>query len=160
MRVARCVSRSGGVCRIGSGRAWSACLYLQIPIFISLYRALLNLAKENALDEPFLWLPNLEGPTYGAQNADWLFKFENWNDFTPPLGWASTVAFLSLPILLIVSQKASMKLLQARPSSAALHRAAPRRPLFVCFCCGFVLAAASRRRVASCDGQLAGDSYG
>lgn len=84
----------------------------QIPIFISLYRALLNLAKENALDEPFLWLPNLEGPTYGAQNSDWLFKFENWNDFTPPLGWPSTLAFLSLPILLIVSQKASMKLLQ------------------------------------------------
>ena len=34
---------------------------VQIPIFIGLYRALLKLAKENLLDEPFLWLPNLEG---------------------------------------------------------------------------------------------------
>merc|ERR1719163_2337470 len=81
----------------------------QIPIFIALYRSLLNLAKENALDEPFLWLPNLEGPTYGAQNADWLFK---WTDGAPTLGWTETLAFLTLPIILVVSQKASMKLLQ------------------------------------------------
>lgn len=52
---------------------------VQIPVFIGLYRAVLTLAKENALDEPFLFLPNLEGPTYGADPAhgsDWLFK--NW----------------------------------------------------------------------------------
>ena len=52
---------------------------VQIPVFIGLYRAVLNLAKDNALDEPFLFLPNLEGPTYGADPAhgsDWLFK--NW----------------------------------------------------------------------------------
>ncbi len=29
----------------------------QIPIFIALYRSLLNLATDNQLDEPFLWLP-------------------------------------------------------------------------------------------------------
>jgi YidC/Oxa1 family membrane protein insertase len=29
----------------------------QIPIFIGLYRSLLNLASDNVLDEPFLWLP-------------------------------------------------------------------------------------------------------
>lgn len=49
----------------------------QIPIFIGLYRAVLDLASENALDEPFLFLPNLEGPTYGADPAhgsDWLFQ--------------------------------------------------------------------------------------
>jgi len=52
---------------------------VQIPVFIGLYRAVLNLAKENALDESFLFLPSLEGPTYGADPAhgsDWLFK--NW----------------------------------------------------------------------------------
>jgi YidC/Oxa1 family membrane protein insertase len=54
----------------------SGCLptLAQIPIFISLYRALLNLAKENALNEPFLWLPSLEGPVFGAAPADSL----NW----------------------------------------------------------------------------------
>lgn len=50
---------------------------VQIPVFIGLYRAVLDLAKENKLDEAFLFLPNLEGPTYGADPAhgsDWLFK--------------------------------------------------------------------------------------
>jgi YidC/Oxa1 family membrane protein insertase len=53
--------------------------FAQIPIFIGLYRAVLNLAADNKLDEPFLFLPNLEGPTYGADPAhgsDWLFQ--NW----------------------------------------------------------------------------------
>ena len=52
---------------------------IQLPVFIGLYRAVLNLAKENALDEPFLWLPSLEGPTYGADptaGSDWILK--NW----------------------------------------------------------------------------------
>jgi YidC/Oxa1 family membrane protein insertase len=35
---------------------------VQIPVFIGLYRAVLELAKENKLDESFLFLPNLEGP--------------------------------------------------------------------------------------------------
>jgi YidC/Oxa1 family membrane protein insertase len=50
---------------------------VQIPVFIGLYRSVLNLAKDNMLDEPFLWLPNLEGPTYGADPAhgsDWILK--------------------------------------------------------------------------------------
>lgn len=53
--------------------------FVQIPVFIGLYRAVLNLAKDNKLDEPFLWLPNLEGPTYGADpthGSDWILK--NW----------------------------------------------------------------------------------
>lgn len=29
----------------------------QIPIFLALYRSLLQLAQEQVLDEPFLWLP-------------------------------------------------------------------------------------------------------
>lgn len=82
---------------------------VQIPIFIGLYRALLKLAKDDLLNEPFLWLPNLEGPVYGAQNADWLFQ--NWVDFTPPLGWHDTLCFLSLPVILVISQSYSQKLL-------------------------------------------------
>lgn len=35
---------------------------VQIPVFISLYRALTNLVAENKLAEPFLWIPDLEGP--------------------------------------------------------------------------------------------------
>ena len=50
---------------------------VQIPVFIGLYRAVLDLAKDNQLDESFLFLPNLEGPTYGADPAtasDWILK--------------------------------------------------------------------------------------
>eukprot|EP00567_Pseudictyota_dubia_P018500 CAMPEP_0197433748 /NCGR_PEP_ID=MMETSP1175-20131217/1573_1 /TAXON_ID=1003142 /ORGANISM="Triceratium dubium, Strain CCMP147" /LENGTH=443 /DNA_ID=CAMNT_0042962227 /DNA_START=62 /DNA_END=1393 /DNA_ORIENTATION=+ len=88
---------------------------VQIPVFIGLYRAVLDLAKANKLDEPFLWLPNLEGPTYGADPAtasDWLFK--NWVDGAPSLGWDDTLAFLSIPVFLIVSQFLSMQLMQPK----------------------------------------------
>jgi len=50
---------------------------VQIPVFIGLYRAVLTLAREDKLDEPFLWLPNLEGPTYGADPthaSEWILK--------------------------------------------------------------------------------------
>ena len=52
---------------------------VQLPVFIGLYRAVFTLAKENKLDESFLWLPSLEGPVYGADPAhgtDWILK--NW----------------------------------------------------------------------------------
>ena len=94
---------------------------VQIPIFIALYRSLLSLAKEDLLEESFLWIPNLEGPVYGAQNADWLFKFDQWNGAIPPLGWHDTVAYLALPCLLVVAQSASTTLLQppADPNNEA-----------------------------------------
>lgn len=138
---------------------------VQIPVFISLYRALTNLAAQvrvcfvlfcfvckastlrwidgnehapidrssapprsishvtstshapsawqNELDEPFLWLPNLEGPTYGAGPTDgmnWLTK--GWEGLQPSLGWHDTIAFLTIPLILIVSQSISQKILQ------------------------------------------------
>lgn len=89
--------------------------FVQIPIFIGLYRAVLDLAKLDRLDEPFLWLPNLEGPTYGADPAagsDWLFK--NWVDGAPSLGWDDTLAFLTIPVFLVVSQFLSMQLMQPK----------------------------------------------
>jgi len=86
---------------------------VQIPIFIGLYRAILNLAKEDKLEESFLWLPNLEGPTYGADPAhgsDWILK--NWVDGVPTLGWDDTAAFLTIPVVLVISQFVSMQLMQ------------------------------------------------
>jgi len=86
---------------------------IQLPVFIGLYRAVLTLAKENKLDQPFLWLPSLEGPTYGAdpaQGSDWILK--GWVDGVPTLGWADTIAFLSIPIFLVISQSISQQLMQ------------------------------------------------
>jgi len=84
---------------------------IQIPVFVGLYRAVLNLASENRLDEPFLWLPSLEGPTYGAalgKGNDWLTK--GLVDGVPSLGWANTAAFLTIPIILVASQAVSIEL--------------------------------------------------
>ncbi len=88
---------------------------VQIPVFIGLYRAVLNLAKEDRLNESFLWLPNLEGPTYGADPASgsaWLFQ--GWVDGVPSLGWDDTLAFLTIPVILIVSQSISMNLMATK----------------------------------------------
>jgi len=85
---------------------------IQIPVFIGLYRAVLDLANQNALDEAFLWLPSLEGPTYGAdpsKGSAWLF--DNWANGAPSLGWEQTSAFLILPVALVVSQFLSMELM-------------------------------------------------
>jgi len=85
---------------------------VQIPVFIGLYRAVLDLAQQNILDEPFLWLPSLEGPTYGydpTKGASWLF--DDWVNGAPSLGWEDTAAFLVLPVLLVVSQFLSMEVM-------------------------------------------------
>jgi YidC/Oxa1 family membrane protein insertase len=85
---------------------------VQIPVFIGLYRAVLDLANNNKLDEAFLWLPSLEGPVYGAdptKGSAWLF--DNWVDGIPSLGWADTAKFLILPVVLVLSQFASMELM-------------------------------------------------
>ena len=86
----------------------------QIPIFISLYRALQNLVAENKLDEPFLWIPDLEGPIYTlppSQSLDWVKSAVTGN---PNLGWPDTLAFLSLPLILFISQTISQKVLQPK----------------------------------------------
>ena len=82
----------------------------QIPIFISLYRALQNLVAENKLDEPFLWIPDLEGPIYtNAPDYKWITSAIAGN---PTLGFHDTLAFLSLPLILFISQTISQKALQ------------------------------------------------
>ncbi|KAF3341687.1 ALBINO3-like protein 1 [Carex littledalei] len=79
---------------------------LTIPVWIGLYRALSNVANEGLLSEGFFWVPSLAGPTTIAarQNGSgisWLFPFE---DGEPPLGWSDTLAYLVLPVLLVISQ--------------------------------------------------------
>jgi len=86
---------------------------VQIPIFLSLYRALTNMVAENKLDEPFFWIPDLEGPVYVSttqtqESSNWLMSI-----FTgsPSLGWHDTLAFLSVPAILFISQTLSQKVL-------------------------------------------------
>ncbi|CAI7772998.1 unnamed protein product [Closterium sp. NIES-54] len=85
-----------------------------LPIFIGLYQALSNVAKEGVLTEGFFWIPSLAGPTsidptVEASGISWLFPFV---DGAPPLGWEATAAYLVLPVLLVVSQALSMQIMQ------------------------------------------------
>jgi YidC/Oxa1 family membrane protein insertase len=85
---------------------------VQIPVFISLYRALQNLIAEDKLSEPFLWIPNLEGPVYRAPPGETLDWVKSIFSGEPLLGWDNTLAFLSLPVILFISQSVSQKLLK------------------------------------------------
>ena len=46
----------------------------QLPIFLGLYRSVIRLAREGVIDEPFLWIPSLEGPVTAAdyRGLEWL----------------------------------------------------------------------------------------
>lgn len=92
---------------------------VQIPVFLSLYRALTNLIAENKLSEPFLFIPNLQGPVYlsglpddpANTGANWLSSIVTGGG-EPLLGWSDTLAFLALPVILFISQTVSQKALQ------------------------------------------------
>lgn len=90
-----------------------------IPVWIGLYRALSNVANEGLLTEGFFWIPSLAGPTtIGARQSgsgiSWLFPFV---DGHPPLGWSDTAAYLVLPVLLVVSQFLSIRIMQSSQSN-------------------------------------------
>ncbi|OMO81522.1 Membrane insertase OXA1/ALB3/YidC [Corchorus olitorius] len=90
-----------------------------IPVWIGLYRALSNVADEGLLSEGFFWIPSLAGPTTIAarQNGSgisWLFPFV---DGHPPLGWSDTLAYLVLPVLLVITQYISVQIMQSAQSN-------------------------------------------
>jgi YidC/Oxa1 family membrane protein insertase len=85
---------------------------VQIPVFISLYRALLALAKEDKINESFLWIPSLEGPTFGAAPQETLSWLTKWVDGAPALGWSDTLAYLTIPVILVITQYLSTQLMQ------------------------------------------------
>ncbi|XP_006652015.2 inner membrane protein PPF-1, chloroplastic-like [Oryza brachyantha] len=85
-----------------------------IPVWVGLYRALSNVANEGLLTEGFFWIPSLAGPTtitarQSGQGISWLFPF---TDGHPPLGWSDTLAYLVLPVLLVISQYVSSQVMQ------------------------------------------------
>jgi len=88
--------------------------FATLPVFIGLYRALSNAAAEGLLTDGFFWIPSLGGPASIASRTDgtgfkWLTDFSSGG---PPLGWHDTIAYLILPVLLVVSQSASQKIMQ------------------------------------------------
>jgi len=85
----------------------------QLPVLLGLYRGIRNLAIDGKLDEPFLWIPSLEGPVTAEtdyRGLEWLTQ--GWVDKVPPLGWETTIAFCIMPVLLVLGQSLSMSVLQ------------------------------------------------
>lgn len=82
----------------------------QLPILLGLYRGVTLLAKDGKLQEPFLWIPSLEGPVSPPEyrDIDWL---TTWADGAPQLGWETTLLYLIMPIVLVIGQSITMKVL-------------------------------------------------
>mmetsp|Transcript_2106 Transcript_2106/g.2962 ORF Transcript_2106/g.2962 Transcript_2106/m.2962 type:complete len:453 (+) Transcript_2106:94-1452(+) len=89
-----------------------------LPVWIGLYRALSNVADEGMLSEGFFWVPSLAGPASIASRdagggLSWLLPL---GENGPPIGWHDALAYLVLPVLLVVSQYASQAIIS--PPSA------------------------------------------
>jgi YidC/Oxa1 family membrane protein insertase len=91
---------------------------VQLPIFLGLYRGIRLLAIDGELDEPFLFIPSLQGPVTAEtdfRGLDWLTQ--NWQAATgggglePSLGWETTIAFMIMPVILVLGQSLSMSVL-------------------------------------------------
>lgn len=85
---------------------------IQLPIFLGLYRGVRLLAIDGELQEPFLWIPSLEGPVSAPdyRGLDWLVS--GWNNGVPSLGWETTIAFMIMPVVLVLLQGITMQALQ------------------------------------------------
>ena len=79
---------------------------------------------QDKLTESFLWLPSLEGPVSDyTKGVGWLFGDEAqgyaWQGFNPPLGWDDTLAYLTLPVILVISQYISTSILTPKVDDPA-----------------------------------------
>lgn len=107
-----------------------------IPVFIGLYRALTKAADDGLLTAGFFWIPSLGGPTtmtarQAGSGFSWLFPFENG---APPIGWHDAAAYLVLPVLLVVSQYVSQKIISPQsndPSQAQSQAILKFLPLMI-----------------------------
>lgn len=84
-------------------------MLVQMPVWFALYRALFSLAQQGVLTEGFLWIPSLAGPVTNRNGGlEWLFPLVNG---APPIGWADAIAYLVLPVLLVVSQLITQRMM-------------------------------------------------
>jgi YidC/Oxa1 family membrane protein insertase len=95
---------------------------VQLPIFLGLYRGVKLLAQDGKLEEPFLWIPSLEGPVSAPNYSgmDWLTQ--GWTQldgsWAPSMGWETTLAFLVMPVLLVLGQSFTMSTLTPPPDES------------------------------------------
>uniref|UniRef100_A0A7S2N3C6 Membrane insertase YidC/Oxa/ALB C-terminal domain-containing protein n=1 Tax=Haptolina brevifila TaxID=156173 RepID=A0A7S2N3C6_9EUKA len=82
----------------------------QIPVFLGVYYSVTAIAKAKIYEEGFLWIPSLSGPIADrSEGISWLT--EGWVNGAPRLGWEDTLAYLTLPVILVCTQTLSLNLL-------------------------------------------------
>jgi len=82
----------------------------QIPVFLGVYYSVTSIAKAKIYSEGFLWVPSLSGPIADRREGiSWLT--EGWINGAPKYGWEDTLAYLSIPAILVVTQTVSLRLL-------------------------------------------------
>jgi len=82
----------------------------QIPVFLGVYYSVTSIAKAKVYTEGFLWIPSLSGPIADRREGlSWLT--EGWINGAPMYGWEDTLAYLSIPAILVVTQTISLQLL-------------------------------------------------
>jgi YidC/Oxa1 family membrane protein insertase len=78
--------------------------FFQIPILLGVYYACTAIAKAEVYSEGFLWIPSLIGPISDRnEGIAWLTDGR--------FGLEDTVAYLSLPVILVITQFISLKAL-------------------------------------------------
>jgi YidC/Oxa1 family membrane protein insertase len=78
--------------------------FFQIPILLGVYYACTAIAKAEVYTEGFLWIPSLIGPISDrTEGITWLTDGR--------FGLEDTIAYLSLPAILVITQFASLKAL-------------------------------------------------
>jgi len=86
-------------------------LLIQFPILIGLYNALIRLAAIGELEKArFFWIPDLSFPN-AAEGTGWLGTAWQAKD------WAQLATYLSLPLLLVITQIVVQRMTQAAQPS-------------------------------------------
>ncbi len=102
-------------------------ILVQMPIWFALYRALLQLSQEGLLGQGFFWIPSLGGPVADYTGGlSWLWPLP------PAVGWPDAIAYMILPVLLVVSQLYMQKMLTPPPTDpqqASMHKIMQFMPL-------------------------------
>ncbi|MGI6207574.1 MAG: YidC/Oxa1 family membrane protein insertase [Anaerolineae bacterium] len=103
---------------------------IQLPVWIGLYQALISLANAGRLEGGFLWISDLSFPNTQT-GTQWL-----WPGGSAWQGWGTLAAYLVLPILTVVTQLVTQKLM-APPTQDKSQNAMNSAMMFMPFMFGF-----------------------
>ena len=79
----------------------------------------ISLRKETFQLTP-LDLCDCVGPVFGGRSTEWLTN--GWVNNVPSLGWEDTIAYLSIPVMLVIAQSVSLRILTPPSDDPAVQQ--------------------------------------